>query len=59
MTEADWPDVERIYRAGISTGQATFEATTPSSWGAFEDGKHPGLMLVALELDATGAVPGR
>lgn len=49
MTEFDWPAVERIYRAGISTGQATFEAAPPSSWTAFEDGKHPRLLLVALE----------
>ncbi len=30
MTEQDWPAVERIYRAGIAAGNATFEHTVPS-----------------------------
>jgi L-amino acid N-acyltransferase YncA len=25
-----WPEVERIYTAGIATGHATFEETPPS-----------------------------
>jgi L-amino acid N-acyltransferase YncA len=29
MTAEDWPDVERIYRAGIAAGNATFESTVP------------------------------
>jgi L-amino acid N-acyltransferase YncA len=30
MTEADWPAVARIYRAGIDAGDATFERGAPS-----------------------------
>lgn len=29
MTAEDWPAVERIYRAGIAAGNATFEHTVP------------------------------
>jgi phosphinothricin acetyltransferase len=35
MGPADWPDVERIYRDGIQTGEATFE-TAPPSRAAFD-----------------------
>lgn len=49
MVETDWPAVETIYRAGIATGHATFEAEPPSSWDRFAAGKHPGLMLVAVD----------
>ena len=49
MSPSDWPDVEQIYRAGIATGQATFESEPPPSWQAFASGKLPHLMLVALE----------
>ncbi|SDT07792.1 metalloregulator ArsR/SmtB family transcription factor [Jiangella sp. DSM 45060] len=31
LTDADWPDVRRIYREGIDTGIATFETTVPAS----------------------------
>jgi phosphinothricin acetyltransferase len=36
MTAADWPAVARIYRAGIDTGNATFESEVPpwESWRA-------------------------
>ena len=44
----DWSDVERIYRDGIDTGNATFESAPPS-WGAFGDSKHPTLRLVAQD----------
>jgi L-amino acid N-acyltransferase YncA len=30
MEETYWPQVEAIYRAGIETGDATFETTTPT-----------------------------
>jgi phosphinothricin acetyltransferase len=30
MTRDDWPAVEAIYAEGISTGNATFETSTPS-----------------------------
>lgn len=55
LTPADWPAVEGIYREGIATGHATFEAEPPS-WEAFDAGKLPGLRLVAT--DADGAVEG-
>ena len=51
----DWPEVERIYRAGIATGHATFEAEPPS-WEAFDRSRLPGHRLVAV--DGTGRVLG-
>jgi L-amino acid N-acyltransferase YncA len=30
MSAEDWPEVARIYRAGIDAGNATFESTVPS-----------------------------
>jgi phosphinothricin acetyltransferase len=42
----DWPAVERIYAAGIATGDATFE-TEPPSWAAFDGTKLPEHRLVA------------
>jgi L-amino acid N-acyltransferase YncA len=48
MTEDDWPDVERIYREGIATGNATFEAAPPS-WEEFDSGKVADPRLVATE----------
>ena len=54
MTPADWPDVERIYREGIATGNATFEAAPPS-WDDFDHEKVTDLRLVATE---NGAIVG-
>jgi len=54
MTAADWPDVERIYREGIATGNATFEASPPS-WEDFDREKVADPRLVAVE---DGAVVG-
>jgi len=51
MTPADWPAVEAVYRAGIATGHATFEAEPPSDWDTFAAGKRPDLMLVAIDAD--------
>ncbi|WP_028280511.1 GNAT family N-acetyltransferase [Arthrobacter sp. H5] len=34
MTGPDWPDVERIFAAGIEGGNATFETSTPD-WLSF------------------------
>jgi phosphinothricin acetyltransferase len=45
---SDWPSVERIYRAGIATGHATFE-TEPPDWPAFDAGKRDDLRFVAEE----------
>lgn len=55
MTAGDWPEVEAIYRAGIVTGNATFEADPPS-WEQFDAGKLDVGRLVAT--DDTGAVLG-
>jgi phosphinothricin acetyltransferase len=30
MSAGDWPEVSRIYREGIATGNATFETEPPS-----------------------------
>ncbi|HLR44354.1 GNAT family N-acetyltransferase [Leucobacter triazinivorans] len=56
MVEADWPEVENIYRAGIATGHATFETAPPNTWAAFATGKRPELSLVAV--DSEGQVLG-
>jgi L-amino acid N-acyltransferase YncA len=49
LEESDWPAVEAIYREGIETGHATFEAETPT-WEAFDAGKLGDLRFVA-EID--------
>jgi phosphinothricin acetyltransferase len=54
MTPADWPEVERIYREGIATGNATFEAAPPS-WTDFDREKVANPRLVATD---DGAVVG-
>ena len=48
LTAEHWPEVERIYAAGIATGHATFEAAPPT-WEQFDAGRLPGQRLVALE----------
>ena len=55
LTAEHWPAVERIYAAGIATGNATFEATPPT-WEAFDAGKLPDHRFVAV--DESGAVLG-
>ena len=49
LEPTDWPAVERIYREGIATGNATFEAEPPS-WEEFDREKVTAPRLVA-ELD--------
>ncbi len=44
----DWTDVEVVYRAGIASGHATFEAEPPT-WESFDLGKLPDLRFVAVE----------
>jgi L-amino acid N-acyltransferase YncA len=56
MTEADADAVLAIYRAGIETGNATFETAAPD-WPAFSKAKLAGHRLVA-EDPATGQVLG-
>ncbi len=46
LEAADWPAVERIYAAGIATGQATFETATPS-WEDWDERHHAFGRLVA------------
>ena len=48
MRPEDWPEVERIYAAGIATGQATFETTTPS-WEAWDSAHIASPRIVAEE----------
>ena len=48
MTRDDWPAVEAIYAEGIATGNATFEARTPS-WAEFDAGRLPEHRLVAVD----------
>jgi L-amino acid N-acyltransferase YncA len=48
MAAADWSDVERIWREGIETGNATFEIEPPS-WHEFDATRLPDHRLVALE----------
>ena len=55
MVPADWPSVEAVYRAGIATGNATFEPQPPS-WDAFDAGRMAVGRLVAV--DERGAVVG-
>lgn len=52
MTAADWPSVARIYRAGIDSGDATFERYVPS-WEDWSRARLP-----APRLLARGAVAG-
>jgi L-amino acid N-acyltransferase YncA len=54
LLEADWPAVEQIYAAGIRTGNATFETTTPA-WSTWDSLHLDGHRLVAIQ---AGAVAG-
>ena len=55
MRPEDWPEVEAIYREGLATGNASFEAEPPT-WDAFDAGKLGVGRLVAV--DADGGVTG-
>ena len=46
MQSEDWPDVQRIYREGIETGNATFETQVPE-WGVWDGKTRPQPRLVA------------
>lgn len=52
MTVADWPQVEAIFAAGISGGEATFETTTPT-WEQFDTGKITDARLVTTNEEGT------
>jgi L-amino acid N-acyltransferase YncA len=43
----DWPVVREIYRAGIESGNATFETAVPE-WRAWDEARHPAGRLVAV-----------
>lgn len=55
MTAVDWPAVEAIYRAGIATGNATFETAAPG-WTDFDSTRLPAHRLVCV--DDAGPVLG-
>jgi len=48
LTGDDWPQVERIYAAGIETGHATFESAPPT-WDDFDSGKVREHRFVAVD----------
>jgi len=52
MAPADWPAVEEIYAAGIATGNATFETSTPT-WEHFTAGKLTDHRFVATDPDGS------
>jgi phosphinothricin acetyltransferase len=54
LTPDDWPAVRDIYRAGIATGQATFETDAPT-WEQWDAGHTPTCRLGAR---AGGALVG-
>lgn len=47
MAAADWPRVGDIYRAGIATGDATFETEVPATWEQFTATRLPAHRFVA------------
>jgi len=51
MEVEHWPAVERIYREGLQTGNASFETETPN-WVGFQTAHLPGHLLVALDANA-------
>lgn len=55
LTAGDWPEVSRIYAAGIAGGNATFEHSVPS-WEQWFAARLPAPCLVARE--RSGAVIG-
>ena len=55
LIAADWPQVAKIYAAGIATGHATFEVEPPS-WQTFDTTRLSEHRLVAV--DAAGLVVG-
>jgi len=48
MGREHWPDVLRIYREGIATGNATFEVEAPS-WEKWDGSHLPNCRLIAQE----------
>lgn len=52
FSSEDWPAVEAIYREGIVSGDATFEAEPPS-WEDFDAGRLADLRLAAVDESGT------
>jgi phosphinothricin acetyltransferase len=50
MSVEDWPEVRRIYREGIATGDATF-ATDAPEWGAWDKDHLKACRLIARDGD--------
>jgi phosphinothricin acetyltransferase len=48
MLSEQWPQVERIYREGIATGNATFETESPG-WENWDAKHHRHSRLIALD----------
>jgi L-amino acid N-acyltransferase YncA len=48
LRQDDWPEVARIYAAGIATGNATFETEVPG-WEAWDAAHLSGHRFVALD----------
>lgn len=55
MTEADWPEVRRIYAEGIATGIATFEGAPPETWADFIKTKIADCCLLARDSSGNAA----
>jgi len=56
MTDADWPEVRRIYAEGIATGMATLEREAPD-WNHFDHSHRHDCRLVARSA-AAGPILG-
>jgi L-amino acid N-acyltransferase YncA len=56
MTDADWPEVRRIYAEGIATGMATLEREAPD-WNHFDHSHRHDCRLVARSV-AGGPILG-
>ncbi len=52
MDERRWDRVRAIYRAGVDTGHATFAASPPASWEAWQRDHLNEFSVVAIEGDS-------
>jgi L-amino acid N-acyltransferase YncA len=50
MSAEHWPEVQRIYAAGIADGNATFESEVPD-WATWDAAHLPAHRLVSLDAD--------
>ncbi|MDN5773648.1 MULTISPECIES: GNAT family N-acetyltransferase [Brevibacterium] len=51
MVSSDWSEVKDLYRTGIETGHATFEAAPPAAWEDFCATRRLDLCRVAVDAD--------